>query len=65
MTGEILTALGLILVIEGLFYALVPGHLKAMMAAMQRLPEDQLRIMGVAAMAIGVAVVWMVRNAFF
>ena len=61
MIPDLLTALGLVLVIEGLLYALVPAHLKAMMTAVQNLSDDQLRIGGVAAMAAGVAVVWLVR----
>ena len=61
MIPAFLTALGLVFVIEGLLYALVPGHLKAMMQAVQKLSDDQLRIGGVAAMAAGVAVVWLVR----
>ena len=65
MIPELLMALGLVLVIEGLLYALVPGHLKAMMLAMQKLSDDQLRIAGVAAMSLGVAVVWIVRSVFF
>ena len=65
MLPDVLMALGLVLVIEGLLYALVPGHLKAMMLAMQKLSDDQLRIGGVAAMATGVVAVWLVRAAFF
>ena len=55
-------ALGLVLVIEGLLYALVPGQLKPMMLAFQKLSDDQLRIGGVAAMALGVVIVWLVRS---
>ena len=65
MIPDLLMALGLVLVIEGLLYALVPGHLKAMMQSVQKLSDDQLRIGGVAAMAAGVAVVWLVRAALF
>lgn len=56
-----ITALGLVLVIEGLLYAFVPGHLKRMMAMMQTIPEDALRTGGVIAMAAGVALVWLAR----
>ena len=63
MIVDLLTALGLVLVIEGLLYALVPAQLRAMMLAMQKLSDDQLRIGGVAAMAVGVLVVWLVRSA--
>ena len=62
MTAEILMALGFVLVIEGLLYALVPGQLKAMMLSFQKLSDDQLRIGGVTAVALGVAVVWLVRG---
>ena len=64
MIPELLTALGLVLVIEGLLYALVPGKLKAMMETVQKLSDDQLRIGGVGAMAAGVAAVWLVRAVF-
>ncbi len=65
MTAELLLALGLVLVIEGLLYALVPGHLKTMMLSIQKLPDDQLRAGGLVAMAAGVAAVWLVRYIFF
>ena len=44
---EFVTALGLVLVIEGLLYAFVPGHLKRMMAMMQNIPDETLRMGGV------------------
>ena len=62
MLTEIFMALGLVLVIEGLLYALVPGQLKAMMLSFQKLSDDQLRTGGVIAMALGVAIIWLVRN---
>lgn len=65
MLGTVLMALGLVLVIEGLLYALVPAQLKAMMHAVLKLSDDQLRIGGVAAMATGVIAVWIVHAAFF
>ena len=65
MMPDLLMALGLILVIEGLLYALVPGHLKIMMLSFQKLSDDQLRIGGVAALAAGVVIFWMVRSVFF
>ena len=65
MMPALFTALGLVLVIEGLLYALVPGHLKAMMLSFQKLSDDQLRVGGVAAMAVGVVIVWLVRSVFF
>ena len=63
MMPEFLMALGLVLVIEGLLYALVPGQLKAMMLSFQKLSDDQLRVGGVTAVALGVVIVWLVRSA--
>jgi len=63
MLENVLTALGLVLVIEGLLYALVPAKLKAMMLSVQKLSDDQLRIAGVAAMATGVVAVWLAHAA--
>ena len=65
MLSNLLLALGLVLVIEGLLYALVPSQLKNMMSSVQKLSDDQLRIGGVAAMATGVMAVWFVHAAFF
>jgi uncharacterized protein YjeT (DUF2065 family) len=65
MIPELLLALGLVLVIEGLFYALLPRKLRAMMQTLQKLSDDQLRIAGLAAMTVGVLVTWAVRGLLF
>jgi hypothetical protein len=62
MTVEFLMALGLVFVIEGLLYALLPGQLKRMLQTMQELSDDQLRMGGVSAIAFGVMIVWLVRG---
>ena len=64
MMPELLMALGLVLVIEGLLYALVPGHLKALMLSLQKVTDDQLRVGGLTAVAAGVLVVWLARSVF-
>ena len=60
----LLMALGLVFVIEGLLYALVPGHLKNMMRAMENVPDETLRIGGLAALGFGVFIVWVVQSLF-
>ncbi|MFO1089227.1 MAG: DUF2065 domain-containing protein [Hyphomicrobiales bacterium] len=60
--SELLTALGLVLVIEGVLYAVAPGHLKAMMELARQTPDETLRLGGVLAMAAGVAIVWVARS---
>lgn len=64
MLESLLTALALVLVIEGCLYALAPSKLRAMMLAMQSLSDDQLRLGGIAAMAVGVMAVGLVRLGF-
>ena len=61
MMHGLLTALGLVFVIEGLLYALVPGHLKTMMRTMEAVPEETLRIGGMIALGFGVLIVWVVK----
>ena len=41
---EILTAVGLLLFIEGLLYALFPGGMKSMLNSMKDLSEQKLRV---------------------
>lgn len=55
-------ALGLVLVIEGLLWALSPGLGRALLAAATETPEAQLRRAGWAAVALGLLVVWLIRG---
>jgi hypothetical protein len=60
--GDALTALGLVLVIEGLIFAAVPEGAKRALALMTSRPPVLLRMLGVGAMAAGVVLVWLVRG---
>jgi uncharacterized protein len=62
MSATILTALGLVCVIEGLIYALVPAQLKLMMAAMQNTTNEHMRVAGTCVLAVGVFLVWLARG---
>lgn len=59
---DFLTALALVLVIEGGLYALFPEGMRRMMAQMQEIPEHRLRGMGLIGALIGVAAVWLLRG---
>ncbi|MCT4577104.1 DUF2065 domain-containing protein [Donghicola sp.] len=50
-------AIGLVLVIEGLAYALAPSLIERMLEAMRQLSTEDRRMIGLAAMAVGVALV--------
>jgi uncharacterized protein YjeT (DUF2065 family) len=60
--GDALTALGLVLVIEGLALAAAPDAAKRTLATVLSQPPMILRIAGLAAMGFGVLVVWLVRG---
>lgn len=56
------TAIGLMLVIEGLLYALFPDTMRRALAQMLIMPTQQIRIAALVSVAVGVAVVWFVRG---
>ena len=58
----VLTALALILVVEGAMYALFPDGVKKMMAAMQQIPVASLRSFGLVAAVTGLVIVWFIRR---
>ncbi len=57
-----MTALALVLVIEGLCYALLPEQMKRMMVTIMSVPSGTLRMAGLAAAVVGVGIVWLVRG---
>lgn len=59
---DILTALGLVAVIEGLALALAPSRLDEVLALLARMPIETRRTLGLAVIALGVVVVWMARS---
>ncbi len=62
MVGELLTALALVLVIEGVIYALFPDAMKRMMSRLMDTPAGALRAAGLASAVIGVFLVWLLRG---
>lgn len=58
----ILTALGLVFVIEGMAYALFPEGAKRLAALAQALPAASLRRGGLLAAIAGALLVWLVRG---
>jgi len=59
---DLVTALGLVLVIEGVLLALFPDRMKRMVAEILNRPTQVLRAGGLAAAAAGVVIVWLVRG---
>lgn len=59
---DFFAAIGLVLVIEGLVYGGFPSLAKKLAGEVLSMPENALRIGGLAAIAIGVGIVWLVRS---
>jgi uncharacterized protein YjeT (DUF2065 family) len=59
---DLAVAIGLVLVIEGLVWALVPRLGRRLLEATAGTPESALRLAGTVAVAVGVFIVWMVRG---
>jgi uncharacterized protein len=61
VTDELLTAIGLLLAIEGALYALFPAAMQRMMTYALAQQPAQLRSAGLLCATIGVGVVWLLR----
>ena len=59
--GWALLALGLLLVAEGLLWALAPRLIEDLLAALRLLSIDQRRMAGLAAVSLGLALLWLAR----
>ncbi len=62
VTVEFVTALALVLVIEGALYALFPDRMKRAMALLLGVPDGNLRTAGLIAVVLGVGIVWLLRG---
>ena len=59
---DLITALGLLLFIEGLLIALFPSKIKNMLKVIEKTPENKLRISGVFFLIIGFIIIWYIKN---
>lgn len=62
LMSDFLAAVGLLFVLEGLLYGGFPSLAKRLARDASEAPEGMLRIAGIAALAIGVGIVWLVRG---
>jgi uncharacterized protein YjeT (DUF2065 family) len=60
--SDLLVAVGLVLVIEGLLWAAAPQAGLRLFATAAQLPEQTLRAVGTAAVVMGLILVWLVRG---
>tara|TARA_B100001123_G_scaffold279181_1_gene311002 strand:- start:1936 stop:2121 length:186 start_codon:yes stop_codon:yes gene_type:complete len=55
---ELIIAIGLLLFIEGMLYALFPSKMKNMLKTIEKMQVNQLRIGGLLFAIIGFIIVW-------
>jgi uncharacterized protein len=60
--SDLLVALGLVLVFEGLLWAAAPQLGLRLLATAAQTPEQTLRVVGAASVVGGVLIVWLVRG---
>jgi len=57
--GIAILALGLVLIVEGLVYALAPSIVERMLEAIRNVPVEARRTLGLLALVIGAMLVWL------
>lgn len=61
MIVEILRAIGLVLVVEGLVFALAPGRIEALFDTIRRMPLEARRLVGLTSLVLGVLMITLSR----
>jgi uncharacterized protein YjeT (DUF2065 family) len=57
----ILLAIGLVLVVEGLVFALAPSRLEDIVRLIAAIPAETRRLIGLVAVGAGVVLIWLAR----
>lgn len=55
----LLLALGLVMIFEGLVYALAPSLLERMLEMLRQMPQQAVRQIGALVMVVGLILVWL------
>ena len=58
----VLLAAGLVLAVEGLVFALMPGRLEDIVKAIAEMPHETRRLVGLIALGLGVVLIWIART---
>ena len=59
---DLITAFGLLLFIEGLFFAMFPTRIKNMLKVIEKIPETKLRSLGIFFLLLGFLIVWYIKK---
>jgi uncharacterized protein YjeT (DUF2065 family) len=59
---DLITAIGLLFFIEGLFLAIFPSRIKNILEIIKDTPINKLRTFGLFFLVIGFAIIWYIKN---
>ena len=62
MIATILLAIGLVLCVEGLVFALAPSRLQDLLEALLSIAPERRRLIGLGALALGVVMIWLAKS---
>jgi len=60
--NDLITAIGLLFFVEGLFLAIFPSRIKNMLELIKNTPINKLRTFGLVFLIIGFAIIWYIKN---
>ena len=60
--STLILAIGLVLAVEGLVFALAPSRLEEVLDAQRSMSPERRRMIGLAALAVGVALIWLAKS---
>ena len=59
--STVILAIGLVLCVEGLVFALAPSRLEEVLEFLRNMAPEKRRLIGLAALAAGVALIWLAK----
>ena len=60
--SDLITAIGLLLFIEGFAFAIFPSRIKNMLKTIEKIPEKKLRFIGLFFLLVGFLIVWYIKK---
>ena len=57
----VILAIGLVLVVEGLVFALAPFRMEQILEALREITPETRRLIGLTALAVGVLLIWLAK----
>ena len=60
--SDLITAIGLLFLLEGLLLAMFPSRIKNMLKIIETMSENKLRYSGIIFLLIGFVIIWYMRH---